>query len=236
MTRNRKGEGILIECKNGKISSNHSTLTHTSPHNFRVRFSRQITSKSLALKNQDPDPLLTRWKCNNHTQTSDINWEVWFDNYFKNDGSQDISIKNQHLLTNCDFIKKASNHEPTFADILMLGQLIDCKEFLGLEINLQSKGFFKSYNHTFQRVLLTESQPRQQPDREDAQDLLRKLALYELLDPLCKAQVNQPTLPTTRLNMKFRISTMKTPSIYYDLAPKTLIRSKTGEIHTVLTL
>ena len=33
-----------------------------------------------------------------------------------------------------------------------------------------------------------ESQPRQQPDREDAQDLLRKLALYELLDPLCKAQ------------------------------------------------
>ena len=80
-----------------------------------------------------------------HTQTSDINWEVWFDNYFKNDRLS--RRKHQESAASIDqlrsLIKKASNHEPTFADILMLGQLIDCKEFLGLEINLQSKGFFQ---------------------------------------------------------------------------------------------
>ena len=75
------------------------------------------------------------------TQANDINWEAWFDHHFKDDRRS--RNNNQGSTESLDqlrsLIKKAAAYEPAFADVLMLGQLIDCKEALGLEISLHTK-------------------------------------------------------------------------------------------------
>ena len=75
------------------------------------------------------------------TPTNDINWEAWFDHHFKDDrrSRNDNRGSTESLDQLRSLIKKASSYEPAFADVLMLGQLIDCKEALGLEISLHMK-------------------------------------------------------------------------------------------------
>ena len=73
-----------------------------------------------------------------HTQTTDINWNTWFEHHFKYDRAsrsrnEESSVALDQLRS---LIEKAAEQEAAFADILMLRQLIDCKEMLGLEINI----------------------------------------------------------------------------------------------------
>ena len=74
-------------------------------------------------------------------QTNDINWEAWFDHHFKDDRrSRNNNQQSTEALEQLrSLIKKASAYEPAFADVLMLGQRIDCKEALGLDINLHKE-------------------------------------------------------------------------------------------------
>ena len=41
--------------------------------------------------------------------------------------------RQRHLINLRSFIEKATEYEPAFADILMLRQIIDCREMLGME-------------------------------------------------------------------------------------------------------
>ena len=76
-----------------------------------------------------------------HTQTTDINWNSWFDHHFKNDNPS--RSKQPNSATALDrlrsHIQKATDYEPAFADVLMLRQLIDCKEMLGLKTELHNE-------------------------------------------------------------------------------------------------
>ena len=69
-------------------------------------------------------------------QTTDVNWNSWFDHYFKDDrlsrSNQQESAASLNQLRL--LIEKATSYEPAFADILMLRQIIDCKEMLGMAI------------------------------------------------------------------------------------------------------
>ena len=76
-----------------------------------------------------------------HTQTTDINWNSWFDHHFKNDNAS--RSKQRDAVTALDqlrlYIMKATEYEPAFADVLMLRQLIDCQEMLGLETKIDEE-------------------------------------------------------------------------------------------------
>ena len=76
-----------------------------------------------------------------HTQTTDINWNSWFDHHFKNDNAS--RSKQRDAVTALDqlrlYIEKATEYEPAFADVLMLRQLIDCQEMLGIETNIDEE-------------------------------------------------------------------------------------------------
>ena len=76
-----------------------------------------------------------------HTQTTDINWNLWFDHHFKNDNAS--RSKQRDAAAALDqlrlYIEKATEYEPAFADVLMLRQLIDCQEMLGIETNIDEE-------------------------------------------------------------------------------------------------
>ena len=73
-----------------------------------------------------------------HTQTTDINWNTWFDHHFNHDRrSRSSEVESAAALDQLRlFIEKATEYEPAFADILMLRQIIDCREMLGMEATL----------------------------------------------------------------------------------------------------
>ena len=88
---------------------------------------------------------------------------------------------------------KANTYEPAFADVLMLGQLIDCKEALGLEINLHSMDFSKNQITKHAQELTMDSHHELQSESKSLYELQRKLALYQLLDPFAKQKASLPT-------------------------------------------
>ncbi|WP_303536000.1 putative Ig domain-containing protein [Synechococcus sp. YX-04-1] len=146
ITNNRKGEAILIERKNGKISLKSfkpETNESAQPRGFNPA-SHALLSQSLKLCRKPGAfirSLQTLQMELTHTQTTDINWDSWFDHHFKNDNAS--RSNQQDAATSLDqlrsLIDKATDYEPAFADVLMLRQLIDCNEILGLETKLDEE-------------------------------------------------------------------------------------------------
>ena len=142
----RNGGAMLIERKKGKISIkpfDQDSKTPSNPHNFNPSGS-SLLSQSLKLCRKPGafvrslDALTTKLT---DKQTTDVNWNSWFNHHFKDDR---ISRSNQKesaatLDKLRSLIEKATNYEPAYADILMLRQVIDCKEMLGLETTLDEE-------------------------------------------------------------------------------------------------
>ena len=146
VTYNRNGKAILIKRKNGKISlkpyhpkSNESQ----QPRGFNPA-GDALLSQSLKLCRK-PGAFIRSLQALQmeltHTQTTDINWNSWFDHHFKNDNAS--RSKQRDAATALDqlrlYIEKATEYEPAFADVLMLRQLIDCQEMLGIETNIDEE-------------------------------------------------------------------------------------------------
>ena len=76
-----------------------------------------------------------------HTQTTEINWNTWFDHHFRQDRrSRSSEVESAAALDQLrSFIEKATEYEPAFADILMLRQIIDCREMLGIETKIDER-------------------------------------------------------------------------------------------------
>ena len=146
----RKGLTIVIERKGGLLSiKQFDTQLHQSPTNQNLNHQgNSLLSDSLKLCKK-PGSFIRSLQALQieltQTQTTDINWEAWFDHHFKDERRSKYSDKESaaSLKELRSLIKKANTYEPAFADVLMLGQLIDCKEALGLEINLHSMDFLK---------------------------------------------------------------------------------------------
>ena len=154
----RNGGAILIERKKGKISIkpfDQESKMPSNPHNFNPSGS-SLLSQSLKLCRKPGafvrslDALTTKLT---DKQTADLNWNSWFNHHFKDDR---ISRSNQKesaatLDKLRSLIEKATNYEPAYADILMLRQIIDCKEMLGLETTLDEEESVENkvldYNH-----------------------------------------------------------------------------------------
>ena len=146
----RKGLTIVIERKGGLLSiKQFDTQLHQSPTNQNLNHQgNSLLSNSLKLCKK-PGSFIRSLQALQieltQTQTTDINWEAWFDHHFEDERRSKYSDKESaaSLKELRSLIKKANTYEPAFADVLMLGQLIDCKEALGLEINLHSMDFLK---------------------------------------------------------------------------------------------
>ena len=145
VTLSRKGEPIIIERKRGQLSIKpFNTELYGLPKNQGLNQpGKSLLCKSLKLCKQ-PGSLIRSLKAMQieltQTRTADINWDTWFEHHFKDD--QQTRKKNKEATMSLDklraLIKRASIYEPAFADVVMLGQLIDCRESLGFEIELQS--------------------------------------------------------------------------------------------------
>ena len=140
MTHNRKGEAILIERKNGKISLkpfNQESKEPSQPRGFNPE-GNALLGQSLRLCRK-PGAFIRSLQALQmeltHTQTTDINWNTWFDHHFSHDRrSRSSEVESAAALDQLrSFIEKATEYEPAFADILMLRQIIDCREMLGIE-------------------------------------------------------------------------------------------------------
>jgi hypothetical protein len=143
ITHNRKGEIIVIERKNGKLFLKPFNPEQHKPLKLEGLNSagNSLLSQSLSLCIKPGAfirSLQTLQMELTHTQTTDINWNTWFEHHFKYDRAsrsrnEESSVALDQLRS---LIEKAAEQEAAFADILMLRQLIDCKEMLGLEINI----------------------------------------------------------------------------------------------------
>ena len=145
-TYNRKGEIIVIERKNGKLFLKSFNPELHKPLKLEGSNSvgNSLLSQSLGLCKKPGAfirSLQTLQMELTHTQTTDINWNTWFDHHFKHDKASRFSNKEASAALDQlrSLIEKAAEHEAAFADILMLRQLIDCKEMLGLEININNE-------------------------------------------------------------------------------------------------
>jgi hypothetical protein len=146
ITYNRKGEIIVIERKNGKLLLKPFNPELHKPLKLKGSNSagNSLLSQSLSLCKKPGAfirSLQTLQMELTHTQTTDLNWNTWFDHHFKHDKASRSSNKESSVALDQlrSLIEKATEHEVAFADILMLRQLIDCKEMLGLEIKINQE-------------------------------------------------------------------------------------------------
>ena len=146
VTYNRNGKAILIKRKNGKISLEpyHPNSNESQqPRGFNPA-GDALLSQSLKLCRK-PGAFIRSLQALQmeltHTQTTDINWNSWFDHHFKNNNAS--RSKQRDAAAALDqlrlYIEKATEYEPAFADVLMLRQLIDCQEMLGLETKIDEE-------------------------------------------------------------------------------------------------
>ena len=69
------------------------------------------------------------------SQAPEINWTAWIERHFDTAGRKARQHKDavQSLNALKDLVNKATSNDPALADVVMLSQILDCADSLGLE-------------------------------------------------------------------------------------------------------
>ena len=137
----RNGKPIVIRRQNGRISLekiqsevDDSDLTLLPGFDSE---GRSLLSNSIGLC-EEPGALIKKLKTIHieliQSDEHDVNWTTWLEqNFSEKDGSTTSDANATKSLKELKaLVSKAMSHDPAFADIVMLSQIIDCSSSLGL--------------------------------------------------------------------------------------------------------